>query len=829
MDQKAKEKIHISYDGMINIALGGSRKEVNWKNQQMKWSDLVKKVSKTTYTSESVLEYKDMTKAQQDNIKDVGGFVGGYLNEGKRKATHVVNRSIITLDIDFGKKGLWNILQVFCDYACCLYSTHKHSEDKPRLRLMIPLLRPVTPEEYEAVSRKIGADIGMEFFDETTYEPSRLMYWPSTSRDGEFQFNYLDEPWLNPDKVLEEYDNWRDTSSWPKSPGADKVRKRDMELQGKPREKKGLVGAFCRTYTVPQAIESFLSDIYIKTQEDNRYTYSKGSTSGGLVIYEEGDFAYSHHSTDKASGKLYNAFNLVRVHLFGHLDEEAKAETPKGKLPSFGAMVKLAAEDPKVKITLGKEKLNSIITDFVISDNENEKKAQFQELITKEENINWVHKLETNDKGIYQSTIDNIVLILDNDPFIKDRIAYNEFSNRLMIRDNLPWHSVENQAEGDPWQDSDDASLRHYIEKGYGISHVQRVGDGLAIVGKRKKYHPIKEYFDRISWDGIPRVNELFIDYLGAAATDYVRTVTRKTLTAAVARIFCPGIKFDYMLVMVGPQGIGKSHIINILGQNWFSDSLNTVQGKEAYEQLQDAWIIEMAELSATKNAEAEAVKHFISKRTDNYRMAYGRNVMKIPRQCIFFGTTNDDEFLKDKTGNRRFWPVKVGANPIKKNLWKTMNQETIDNIWAEAFKIWQEGETLFLEGKIARTAAEIQKQHTDESSKAGMIKTYLEMLLPEQWSKMDLGARRHFIHGGEFEDGLTGTVRRDKVCVMEIWMELFQGETRYMTYSQKNEIKEILIQMEGWEPYTEGIGKLSFGKIYGNQKAYRRNERRGE
>ncbi len=804
-----EKDINLVHDGIITIATGKSRKETIWKTTQLKWSDLVIKGRRTIYTQESVEEYKSFSKAHQDDIKDVGGFVGGYLSNGKRKAGSVVNRTIITLDIDFGKPDLWNIIKGICDYACCIYSTHKHSKVNPRLRLLIPLTRPITPEEYEAVARKIAEAIGMEYFDDTTYEPSRLMYWPSTSRDGVYDFDFVDKGWANPDEILGKYVNWKDASTWPQSSRVDKVRKKEAENQGNPREKGGMVGAFCRTYTVPNAIEEYLGDIYSRTLDKNRYTYNKGSTAAGLIIYEDGDFAYSHHGTDPAAGKLYNAFNLVRVHKFGHLDDKSKENTPMGKLPSYKAMSKFSAEASKVKVTIGQERLMSIITDFDIIDN------------VEEENTQWMENLQIDDKGFYTVTIDNVVLVLNNDPYLKGKIAYNEFSNRIMMRENLPWHKLENICEGDPWEDSDDASLRHYIEKVYGINHLQRVGDALAIVATRNKYHPIREYLEKIDWDGVPRVDTLFIDYLGAEDCDYVRKVTRKELVAAVGRVFHPGIKFDYMLVLVGKQGIGKSHILNLLGQNWYSDSLNTVQGKEAYEQLQDAWIIEMAELSATKNAESEAVKHFISKRADSYRMAYGRNVKKIQRQCVFFGTTNNDEFLKDRTGNRKVWPVKVGVQEITKSIWKDMNQEIIDQIWAEAASLWKQGESQFLNEEEENTASQIQKQHTEESSKTGMIIGYLDMLLPDNWSKMDLGARRHFIHGGDFEDSLEGVVKRDKVCVMEIWMELLYGETRYMTYAQKNEIRDVLRNAEGWKQYTTGEGKLSFGNLYGNQRAF--------
>jgi len=257
-----------------------------------------------------------------------------------------------------------------------------------------------------------------------------------------------------------------------------------------------------------------------------------------------------------------------------------------------------------------------------------------------------------------------------------------------MIKGNLPWHRLLNKKEGDQWKDSDDSSLRHYIEKVYRITSPMKINDGLLIVEEKNKFHPIRDYFNSLVWDGVKRVDNLFIDYLGASDTKYNRMVTRKALVAGVARIFNPGVKFDYMLVLVGKQGVGKSHILSLLGQNWYSDSFNTVQGKEAYEQLQDAWIIEMAELTAAKKAETEAVKHFISKREDIYRVAYGKRVTKFPMQCVFFGTTNEMDFLKDKTGNRRFWPVMVEKHRIKKNLWREDIKAEIHQIWAEAVEL---------------------------------------------------------------------------------------------------------------------------------------------
>lgn len=796
-------------DGVITIAVGRNRKELKWKNKEMKWSEFLDRVSKTVRTPETYEQYNKLPKNEQDDIKDVGGFVGGALRSGRRKGDAVLNRSILTLDVDYGQEGLWDTIEMLFNFGCCMYTTHKHSKDKPRFRLVIPLSRTVTSEEYGAVARKVAEDIGIDYFDDTTYEPSRLMYWPSTSQDGEFIFKYQDEAWLNPDYILSRYENWQEVSLWPESSRNIKIREKSADKQGNPRNKAGIVGAFCRTYSVVDVIEKFLSDIYVVCDDKNRYTYAKGSTCGGLVIYEKGDFAYSHHGTDPVSGKLCNAFDLVRIHKFGSLDEDVKEGTAALKLPSYEAMMDFSRKDEEVKHTIGEERLKTAKEDFT--------DMEALEHIDTE----WLKLLEVDKRGFYRPTIDNLVLILENDPYLKGKIALNEFSHRTMIRGKLPWHKLNNTEEGDPWKDSDDAALRYYIEKIYGINSPAKIDDTLLIVEEKNKYHPIRDYLKETVWDGKRRVETLFIDYLGAEDCAYTRTVTRKAVAAAVARVFVPGIKFDYMLVLVGRQGIGKSHIISLLGKNWYSDSFHTVQGKEAYEQLQDAWIIEMAELSATKRAETEAVKHFISKREDIYRVAYGKRVTKFPRQCVFLGTTNDNDFLRDKTGNRRYWPVLVGTNKINKNLWKEMNQYEIDQIWAEALKLWEEGEDLFLAPNIEKEAVKVQAQHTEESSKEGLIREYLNRLLPENWKDLDIGARRLFIHGTDFGENKEGTIQRDKVCAMEIWVELFQGDPKQMTPMQAREINDILRKIEGWKPYSKGTGKLKFGKIYGYQKAF--------
>lgn len=796
-----KQAIKIKYDGSITLATGRSKKETHWKNKSILYSALVEKLSTTTRTPETYAEFKKLPKADRDRIKDVGGFVGGSLKNGRRKAENVANRSLLTLDLDYVNGDVWSSIELLFDFGCLIYSTHTHAPDNQRLRLIIPLSRPVLPDEYQAVARMVADDLGIDQFDDTTYEPSRLMFWPSTSSDGEYVFKVQDLPWLNPDNVLARYTfGWQDVSYWPESSRARAKITSAISKQEDPLEKKGIIGAFCRTYSISEAIAEFLIDIYIPGADDTRYTFAEGSTTGGVVIYDD-KFSYSHHGTDPASGILCNAFDLVRIHKFGHLDEEAKPDTPVNRLSSFTRMSEFASSDGKVMQTLGKERMEKAQEDFGV--------------VEADIDTEWVKELTYTEQGKLRSTISNFLAIIENEPLLKGKIAYNEFSNRAVVLGKLPWRSKDNKSD---WTDADDSGLREFIEKYYGISSTAKCADALTIAFEGRSFHPVREYLNSLSWDGKERVSTLFIDYLGAEDNSYVRTVARKILTAAVARVLVPGIKFDNMPVLSGPQGIGKSTFIKKLGRDWYSDSLTTVSGKEAYEQLQGVWILEMGEMMATKKADIEATKHFLSKTEDIYRVAYGRRTSRFQRQCVFIGTTNDREFLRDKTGNRRFWPIDVGVIPHTKSVFKDMTDYEIDQIWAEAVELWKGGETLYLSKEEEKEAQKQQDSHSEESAKAGLIEEYLNRLLPENWYELGITEKRNYIHGGDFGDIPEGTMQRYKTCVMEIWVELFNGDPKQLSPMASREINDILSGLKGWE---KAKGALRFGKIYGTQRAY--------
>ena len=637
----------------MKIAYGDSRTARKWKNNEISWEDFCKRVSTTQYTTETVEEYRKMTKARRDAIKDVGGYVAGHLKDGRRKVGHVLCRSMLTLDMDNGMPGILDELKMLTDYRMCIYSTHKHTPDAPRLRLVIPMTREVSEDEYPAVGRKVAQEIGMDLFDDSTYEPNRLMYWPSTSSNGEYVYEVLDGELLDPDVYLAKYDDWRDISTWPISSRESEVVKAAVNKVADPLGKEGIVGVFCRTYTIRDAIEKFLPDVYEPSAMDGRYDYIPADSSAGVQIIEE-KFSYSHHATDPACGMLLNAFDVVRVHKFP--DDDPKK--------SFNAMAEFASSDDQVKLNIFEER-------------QQEASAEFDE----EDPDAWKTQLTYQKKTAQiENTLHNLKLIMENDDAMK-QIVFNQLADGMEIRDPVPWKHPSKF-----WRDADDAQLICYVDEKYGTFSQRNYSIAVAKVVDDRSYHPIRDFFKNLpEWDGVKRVETALVDYLGAEDTPYVRAVTRKLLCAAYVRVHNPGVKFDNMIVLNGDQGIGKSTFISRLGCEWYSDSLNLsdMNDKTAAEKLQGYWILEIGELAGMKKADLDKVKAFISRQDDKYRASFGRRVTPHPRQCVFFGTTNNENgYLRDITGNRRYWNVKVTGKG-KHKAWE-LDEDTVAQIWAE-------------------------------------------------------------------------------------------------------------------------------------------------
>ncbi len=779
----------------IKVAICNRKTDKTYKNLEMTWADIKERNSHPIRTSETIQEYPKLPRTRRDQLKDQGGFVGGWLRKGIRKNGHVICRTMGSLDADYIEDGnafAEKVKEILSGVSYFIYSTHSHTNEAPRYRLIIRFSREVSEDEYPAVMRMVAKQIGMDYFDDSTYQANRMMFWASCPSDADFVFLEHDGELFDPDQYLAMYNDWKDTSQWPVSSRRSEVIRNMINNQSDPLVKDGLVGAFCRAYhPIDEAIETFLSDVYAPSAQDGRYDYIPADSSAGVVIYND-TFAYSHHATDPASGKLLNAFDLVRVHRFG--DDDPKK--------SFNSMAELASKDEKVRLLMTNERRAEANADFS-SVEDWEKQLHYQAR-----------------SGVLENTVMNLTLILSHDPDFAG-FAHNELANRIQVISTLPWdRPVGNQF----WRDADTSYLKSLLDARYLPFSTRNHDIAFTTVAHDRHFHPIRDYLNSLPpWDGVPRVEELFIRFLKADDTPYTRAVTRKMFAAAVARAYLPGIKYDNVLVLDGEQGIGKSTIVkDLAGSDYYSESLSLtdVNDKSAAEKLQGFWIVEIGELAGMKKADIEKVKAFFSTSDDQYRPSYGRTVESHPRQCVIIATVNGDHgYLRDVTGNRRYWIIKSNLKRHRM-IWKC-TEEFRQQFWAEANAIWEAGEHLYLEGDLLDAAEEIQTQAMEQDDREGLVRKYLDTLLPGNWDAMDIYERRAFF--SERSSGMVpeGTVKRTIVCNMEIWCECFGKDPTHIAKNDSYLLTALLQKIGGWTKYSGTKNGTRYFPIYGKQRAF--------
>lgn len=776
----------------LAIAYGNSRQAKKWVNKIITFAELKERLKVTIRTTESAEEYAKFNKAQKDNAKDHGGFVAGALKGGRRKVDTVEYRSMVALDGDRIDTAFLENFDTAVPFTSVLYSTHSHTKDSPRVRLVFPLTRDVTPEEFVAVSRYLAQMLGIDYFDECSYQPNQLMYWPSTSSNGIFVYREVEKMWLNPDEILSAHPEWTDPTRLPTSSRESKANTiTDKKVQD-PLAKDGVVGLFNRAfYPITIAIGTFLSEIYDPTENENRYHFIGSSSMAGVEIKEEGKFAYSHHAKDPAYLKLCNAFDLVRIHKFG--DDDNKK--------SFKEMCEFAMQLDEVKVLAVNERLAEAAVDFPTGEDD------------------WKTLLKYQPRtSLLENSVYNLNLILNNDPDFAN-FAYNQLANRIQVTGALPWERPEGNIF---WRDADTAQLKSVIDIRYLPFSSRNHDVAFTKIADDRHFHPIRDYLDSLpAWDGVKRVEDVFIKYMQAEDTEYTRTITRKVFAAAVARIYVPGIKFDCVPVIDGEQGIGKSTIVkDLVTPEFYSESLTLtdMDDKTGAEKLQGFWVVEIGELAGMKKADIEKIKAFLSTSDDKYRPSYGRVVESHPRQCIIIATVNGERgYLRDITGNRRFWIIKVHQKEQKKT-WE-FTEEFRCQFWAESKAIWLGGEKLYLEGKVLREAEKAQKGALEIDERVGMVEEYLSSKLPLDWDSMDLFTRRNYLSGSEFgEVKHVGSATRTSVSNAEIWCECFHRNLSELKATDSYQIAVIMAQIPGWER-TNLIKRLP---LYGRQRIYR-------
>lgn len=745
------------------------------------FSEIFKKPKKDDIDTKT---YKSLSPDEQMEYKDCGAYVGGVFKDNRRKAKDLIERSIMAIDIDHLDRdligdALENILDFFrkLKVNTIIHSTRNYSKDNPRLRVLLELEKPIGADIYEAIARDLIEKIGKEYVDDTCTQASRLMFFPSICNDGEYYYEYIEGKPLSTSLTAK------------KEPDAS--RKEVAKKQQNPLEKKGLIGAICKAYRVDEIMDIFLSDIYEKGKTDNRYRLIGSKSVDGVVVYDEGLFMYSNHETDKAHGRELNAYDLLRVHFCEGLSDER----------SYDKLATMFENDKKVQDFLKKEANDRL-------------QAQFNEPIVSDGETVLATDLDTTKKGAIKSTLNNYVEILSTDGDLRDTLAYDSFRGKVVLKGKFPWMECENCKDYD---DYDENKLLLFIEKRYTIKSNDLLQRAVTIVSRDNKFNALADYLNSLEWDGVKRIDTLLADYLGADKDIYTAAVMRKALVAAVARALNENIKapkFDYMTILSGHQGCGKSTFLSILGGEFFSDSLSSFVGKEASEQLRGVWIVEVAELAAMGKFTIEQIKNFITKVNDIYRESYARNTSTFQRRCVFFGTTNRDEFLTDDTGNRRFLPVKVGIHEPIKSVFSDLENER-DMIFAEAMELFKAGESLKLNDEEEKIAHKKREESEEKSLKLGLIEEYLNRDLPSNWAKLSLFDRRIWLEDRENK----GSVRRGKVCIAEIWCECIGKDLSFIKRADRLEIANSIRQIGGWDVDQN---PTAFN-LYGKQKGYTR------
>lgn len=429
----------------------------------------------------------------------------------------------------------------------------------------------------------------------------------------------------------------------------------------------------------------------------------------------------------------------------------------------------------------------------------------------------------TNNGGVRVRSLFNIRLILKNDSLLKGLLAFDEFADQIVKTKAI----TELHISKGFWSDADSSLVRSYIDEKYKLLFSgDNLADAITAVAHQQTFNPVKQRIETVKWDGKPRAVNYFIDYLGAENNDYTKAITKLWLTGLIGRVYENGIKFEIVPILVGKQGIGKSTCPRNLYPDKFNETLEGMgKSKDDYQKLQGSWIVEIAELSAMKKTDIEGVKSFISARFDTYRNSYGRFATQHPRKCVFIGTTNQQDFLKDATGERRFYPIKCGVNQPTKNVFKPDHNDILQ-VLAEAKTWFDSGVQMFPDKATAQAAEKYQSEASVIDLTRDAIVDYLNMKVPDNWDELTTSTKQsyveHYGHQWDYvKDKISATlVPLDRTTTREIMAVVFHittdGYLKGRTNLNAKKIKLIMDNIDGWEKNNNVVinGKRARGYI---------------
>lgn len=760
---------------IVLFAEGKARNFAKAQNKTLPYIGFMKYFKKPYVTPEKRKEFNRLSKEEQDNLKSIAGwYSGAQCSDGYRNLRNILPRNIATIDMDYVPDYVPDQIETGCfglsDIEFFAHSSRRHTPEEPRIRIILPLSRRVDRDEYSAVIRLIGQriDPDMKLVDPVSYRPAQMMFFPTCSKDDEKHYFFFrnEAEVLDVDAMLAEFEekigDWRDLSLLPRHPDEDNLRRRADRAED-PTEKEGIIGDFCRAYTIFDVMDEFLPGVYLPGDEKSghpRYTYAGSTSSNGAIVYDDGKFIYSHHGHDPGCDMNLNAFDFLRIHKFGDLDTGEKSDKKVTELPSFRAAAEFAETlQPVRKQRVARNyDLRAMFDDAGIepegdiveaveydpvadllgdipapkpkkkkepeTDDEAAIKAILADLIGDDVDLpplqvrlrseprplppadeDWLaSEVEMTAKGEIISNLPNVAAIVYNDPRLRGSAAFNEFTQRLVctrsVKSNIkavPVVHCDDAYNGSPWQDIFDTAVRALLEypngkdkAGYGMKVTDRdlVG-GISLAAQRNKFHPVKDYLKSAKAGTWEAVETMLIRYLGLEDNAYHREVSANIMLASVARIFNPGHKFDFAPIIVGRQGRGKSTFIKVLyGADWFGEIACKLDDKQDIaEELAGKWGCELPELSAFHKSDHNAAKMFLRRQHDDVRMAYDRRVSILPRQSVFWGTTNDIKFLKDPTGNRSYWVLLLGEGDQYFDLAALADER--EALWGAAYAEW--------------------------------------------------------------------------------------------------------------------------------------------